>query len=227
MQKTSLIDYPGEICATLFTGGCNLRCPFCYNGDLVLNGQGLPLHSEEEILEFLKRRSGKLSAVCISGGEPTLQDDLQIFIAAVKGAGFKVKLDSNGTGPQVLQDLLEKGLLDYLAVDIKAPRDKYSSLTGVDMDWSRIGETVDLLRDNPVEYEFRTTLVPRLLCEEDILKIAEELPGCRRYYIQRFESSRSLLDSTLNGEKSPEREKMEHLARRCREFVETVGLRGF
>lgn len=227
LLKTSLIDYPGEICATLFVGGCNLRCPFCYNRELVLDGAKLPLYAEAEIMDFLHRRCGLLGAVCISGGEPALQDGLIEFVATVKTAGFKIKLDTNGTRPRVLADLLQQDLLDYVAVDIKAPAAKYHSLTGVNTDYGAIARTVNLLRDSCTEHEFRTTFVPALLHEEDILKIAETLSGCRRYVIQKFRHDAMLLDPTLESSIVAEPQEMELLARRCRDYVNEVELRGY
>lgn len=225
--KTSLIDYPGEICATLFTAGCNLRCPFCHNRDLVLDPGNQPLFPETEVLEFLTRRSRQLGGICISGGEPTLQEGLPDFAARVKSIGLKVKLDTNGTRPNVLRDLLSRGLLDYVAVDIKAPRAKYDYLTGVAMDYQDVLETIALLRENPVEHEFRTTFVPGLLQAADIIAIVRELAGCCHYVLQKFQSSVTLLDPTLNDTRVPYPAKMEELARRCREYVDLVELRGY
>lgn len=227
LLKTSLIDYPGEICATLFTGGCNLRCPFCHNSELVLDPVGLPLYDEAEVMDFLSRRSGLLGGVCISGGEPSLQEDILDFAAAVKSAGFKVKLDTNGTRPRVLHDLLHEGLLDYVAVDIKAPREKYNLLAGVEVDYGAVAGTVALLRENQVEHEFRTTFVPGLLDKDDIVTIAEALTGCRRYVIQSFKSNVPLLNPSLGSLSVPERGEMEEPAQNCRDFVDVVELRGF
>lgn len=227
LLKNSLIDYPGEICATLFTGGCNLRCPFCFNRELVLSPESLPLYPEAEVLAFLTRRAGLLGGICISGGEPTLQQGLADFAAAVKAAGLKVKLDTNGTQPLVLQALLERGLLDYVAVDIKAPRGKYSRLAGVAGEYETVAQTVALLLESAVAYEFRTTFVPGLLQREDLLAIAAALAGCRRYVLQKFKPAASLLDPALGSAPVPQRAEMEELAQDCRAHIETVVLRGF
>ncbi len=227
LVKTSLIDYPGEVCATLFTCGCNLRCPFCHNRGLVLDPAGLPLYPEKKVMHFLARRLGLLGGVCISGGEPSLQEGLIEFAAAIKSAGFKVKLDTNGTRPRVLHDLLGRGLLDYVAVDIKAPRGKYNRLAGVTVDYGAVMGTVALLRESRLEHEFRTTFVPGLLDKADIVAIAETLTGCRRYVIQRFKADAPLLDPTLSGTNIPECGEMEEVARRCRAYVDVVELRGF
>lgn len=227
LLKISLIDYPGEICATLFTGGCNLRCPFCFNRELVLSPESLPLYPEAEVLEYLTRRAGLLGGICISGGEPTLQQGLADFAATVKAAGFKVKLDSNGTKPLVLQTLIDRGLLDYVAVDIKAPRAKYSRLAGVAGEYETVAQTVALLQESTVEHEFRTTIVPGLLQRDDLLAIAAELAGCRRYVMQKFRPAVSLLDPALGSAPVPQRAEIEKLAQDCLAHIETVELRGF
>ena len=227
LLKTSLIDYPGEVCATIFTGGCNLRCPFCHNSELVLDPVALPLYPEKEVMDFLARRPGLLGGVCISGGEPTLQEDLLDFITTVKSAGFKVKLDTNGTRPRVLHDLLDRDLLDYVAADIKAPREKYNRLAGVAVDYEAVMRTVTLLRESQAGYEFRTTFVPGLLNKADIVAIAEALTGCRRYVIQRFKADAPLLDPTLGGTNIPECGEMDEVVRQCRTYVDIVELRGF
>lgn len=227
IQKVSFVDFPGEICSTIFVGGCNLRCRYCHNKDLVLNPGSLPPISERELFEFLESKGSMLDGICISGGEPTLQEDLVDFAARAKKKGFKVKLDTNGTSPGKINILLQCALLDYLAVDIKGPPHKYSLITGIDINHSKIAETIKLLRSSSLEYEFRTTVVPGLLEEKDILEIARELSGCRKYVLQQFRSSTGLLDPSLSSVVAFTRERVTKLANYCKEYIEDVQLRGF
>ncbi len=193
----------------------------------MLAGETLPAYGETEILDFLKRRARQLDAVCISGGEPTLQQDLPAFIVRVRETGLKVKLDTNGTQPRMLELLLTAELLDYVAVDIKAPRNKYAELCGVPVDYTEVLSTVTLLRHSSVEHEFRTTFVPGLLQAADILAIAAELAGCSHYVLQKFQPSDTLIDPALKSVWTPQLEEMEDLAFRCRKYVQIFELRGF
>lgn len=190
IQKLSLIDYPGRVACTLFTFGCNFRCPYCHNPELVID-DGTPLIPESDVLSFLEERKGFLDGVCITGGEPTLHDDLQNFIKRVKGLGYSVKLDTNGTSPETLRRLIGERLVDYIAMDVKAPLEKYESVVRVKVDTSRIAESVEIVRSFP-EHEFRTTVVPELLTREDILAIARWLKGARRFFIQQFKPTKTL-----------------------------------
>jgi pyruvate formate lyase activating enzyme len=184
--RSSLLDYPGRIAASLFCGGCNFRCPHCHNADLVLHPDQQPDLPPDQIWDFLSRRHGLLDGVAISGGEPTLQPDLLDFAGRVREMGFLVKLDTNGYRPQVLEAMLDAGLLDYVAMDIKAPLKKYDQAAGVSVDIERIERSMALLRNSPVEYEFRTTVVPGLLAEEDIIEIARLVSGVPRFCLQQF-----------------------------------------
>jgi len=203
LQKMTLIDYPGKIAATVFTVGCNFRCPFCHNPELVLSTQ-LSVHSksrsEEQVksfFEFLKTRQGKLDGICITGGEPTLQPDLVEFITRIKKMGFAVKLDSNGTRPDTLKELFDKRLVDYVAMDIKASQENYEKACGIKLDLERIKLSVDLIKNSGVDYEFRTTIVPGLHTEEEFKKVAEWLNGSRRYVLQKYEDYGKILDNSL------------------------------
>ena len=249
-QKTSFVDYPGEICSTVFVGGCNLRCPFCFNRDLVLQPDALPLFREEEIFEFLEKRLPVQGALCISGGEPALQEDLSAFLAKAKKTGLKVKLDTNGTFPEILEQLLEEGNLDYVAVDFKAPPQKYEMLTGgISTDaskdvYTKLKQTISLLRgsalldssknspklssNNPaLNYELRTTVIPTLLDENDLLEMAQILGGASHLVLQQFQPLPTLLDQSLQDVKPYPKEKIEKVASFCRQFVGRVTLRGF
>lgn len=181
----SLVDFDGYAACTVFTGGCNFRCPFCHNGPLVLGVGALEEYSQDEIFAYLKKRAGVLEGVVITGGEPTLQKDLDVFIAKVKELGYKVKLDSNGTAPAVLQNLIDKGLVDYIAMDIKSSKEGYPVATGVPFD-SKIEESVKILLQGKVPYEFRTTLVHGLINEYDIRQMAKWVKGAQKFVFQRF-----------------------------------------
>jgi pyruvate formate lyase activating enzyme len=194
-QKTSLLDYPNCISAIIWTSGCNFRCPFCYNKNLALGtGEVFP---EEEILSFLSKRRGMLEGVVVSGGEPFLQDQLLDFLKKIKTMGYLVKVDTNGAYPQPLEELLDTRMVDYIAMDVKAPKNKYNILTGVSVDLSKIETSIDLIRTRAPAYEFRTTFVPSLLTKEDIIDIAQWLEGAKTYYLQQFKPMTPLISSPL------------------------------
>jgi pyruvate formate lyase activating enzyme len=194
-QKTSLLDYPDRISAIVWTSGCNFRCPFCYNKKLAQGNAGL--FPEDEILSFLSKRKGLVEGVVISGGEPLLQDDLVDFIGKVKKQGFLVKIDTNGSFPEKLRELLDQQLVDYVAMDVKAPKEKYHQLTDIDVDISKIETSIDLIKNKAPAYEFKTTFIAGLLKKEDIVKIAEWLKGADTYYLQQFKVIKPLLSSDL------------------------------
>ena len=195
LQQTSLLDYPDTISAIVWTVGCNFRCPFCYNPQLVHKTSDLL--AEEEILSFLKKRKGLLEGLSISGGEPLLHEDVVEFIQKVKKLGYLVKIDTNGTFPDKLEELIEKKLVDYIAMDVKAPKNKYKQLSGVKTPISKIEKSIDIIKNSGVDYEFKTTFVPGLLDKEDILKIAEWLKGSNTYFLQQFKADTHLLSSDL------------------------------
>lgn len=175
LQKTSLIDYPGKIACIVFFSSCNFRCPFCHNRDLVLESEDLPHFSEKGILKFLKSRKGILEGVVLTGGEPLLYPPLKSFIQKIKKLGFLVKLDTNGTNPQFLKELVNHGLVDYVAMDFKNPIEKYENAVGVKVNKKAILASMKFLVGNRVDYEFRTTVVPLIHKEKDLIQIAEEL----------------------------------------------------
>lgn len=197
-QKTSLLDYPDCISAIVWTSGCNFRCPFCYNRRLVL-GAGDEAFSAGEVLSFLEARQELLEGVVISGGEPLLHDDLVDFISSVKKMNYLVKVDTNGSFPERLRELLEKKLVDYVAMDVKAPKDTYRQLAGVDVDLSKVEESINLIKSKAPAYEFKTTFVPDLLKKEDIAEIAQWLKGAEKYYLQQFKSIPPLVSSKLEN----------------------------
>ncbi len=195
-HKTTLLDYPGCIAATIFTGGCNFRCPFCHNSGLVQDPFKEGLVPEDEVLAFLDKRKKILKGVCITGGEPTLQPDLPDFIGKVRKMGYRVKLDTNGYRPEVLRELLESGLLDYAAMDIKNCPEKYGAAAGLippgnagGFELGKIEESIKLLLDGQIDYEFRTTVVKELHTVEDIAAIGAWVKGTPAYYLQKFEDS--------------------------------------
>jgi len=198
-QATTLIDYPGRVAATLFAAGCNFRCPFCHNAELVLpeRVRELPLLDSERVLEDLERRRGFLDGVVLTGGEPTLQEDLADFAERLRRMDFLVKLDTNGSRPEIVRDLIGAELVNYVAVDLKAPPDRYAEFAGVEVPTDVIGRTVAILKESRVEYEFRTTVAPGLT-EEDLEAIAAWLRPARRYVLQAFrvptETAKGLID---------------------------------
>jgi pyruvate formate lyase activating enzyme len=192
--KISLIDYREKISSVVFTKGCPFRCPYCHNRDLVLeNPKNKVL--ESQIFNFLKERKGKIDGVVISGGEPTIQEDLLEFIKKIKTLGFLVKLDTSGINPNVLEELLKNNLLDYIAMDIKNSFEKYKKTIKVPIDMKKIKESINLILNSPIDYEFRTTLVDGLHDEEDILKMAKKIKGAKLYVLQEF-----IPNNTLNPE---------------------------
>ena len=198
-NKTTLLDYPGLVAATIFTGACNFKCPFCHNADLVLNPMSQPLISEEEILSHLKKRQGITQGVCITGGEPTLQKDLKSFIKKLKELDLKVKLDSNGYKPEVIKSLVKEGLLDYIAMDIKGPLDEYDVIAGVKVDTAKIKESIDFLVSGTLPFEFRTTVIKDFHTQESFEKIAELIKGADKYFLQGYIDSDKVIAPGLTA----------------------------
>jgi pyruvate formate lyase activating enzyme len=198
-QKTSLLDYPNQISAIVWTSGCSFRCPFCYNKNLALGTA--ELFPEDEILSFLSKRKGQLEGVVISGGEPLLQEDIVDFVEKVKKHGFLVKIDTNGSYPERLAVLLDNNLIDYVAMDVKAPKEKYRELAGVDVDLTKIEESIRLIKEKALAYEFKTTFVPGLLKKEDIVEIAKWLQGAEQYFLQQFKPISPLVLASLENTK--------------------------
>ena len=224
LQKLTLLDFPEKIAATVFTGGCNFRCPFCHNASLVIPEKFADTIPEREITEFLRSRVGRLGGVCISGGEPTLQPDLAAFIRRVRDMGFAVKLDTNGYRPEVLEKLLSEGLLDYVAMDVKSSRAGYSAAVGIpDFDVSRIEQSLALLRASGVPYELRTTVVKGLHTEREIDEMGEWIAGAERVLLQTFTDSGDLIGEGLGGFSETE---MRGLLEILRRHVPTAELRG-
>jgi pyruvate formate lyase activating enzyme len=199
LQKLTLLDFPGRLAATVFLGGCNFRCPFCHNATLVLSPTECEKISEDEFFSFLSSRKGKLSGVCITGGEPTLYRGLKDFIIRIKEEGFAVKLDTNGTDPDLLSELISEGLVDYVAMDIKNSLDKYALTVGTSVDIEKVKRSVDILLSGKVDYEFRTTVVKEFHKKEDFIAICEWISGAKRYFLQTFEDSGDLIGSGFSA----------------------------
>lgn len=196
-QKMTVLDYPGKVACTVFTHGCNLRCPFCHNARLVVRDEDLI--DENEILSYLNKRRGILDGVCISGGEPTLQSDLFDFMKKVKDLGMLIKLDTNGTCPDKLQYAIDNGLVDYVAMDIKNCREEYAKTCGLSkMDISKIEKSVEILMQSGIDYEFRTTVTKELHTPDGFAKIGQWIKGAKRYYIQSFVDSGDIILEGLN-----------------------------
>jgi pyruvate formate lyase activating enzyme len=192
-QSLTLSDYPGQTAAIVFTQGCNFRCPFCHNGSLLATrAEGRPLWEEGEVLSVLAQRARKLGGVVISGGEPTLQGDLPAFIRRIRALGLKAKLDTNGSNPVMLHRLIDEGLLDYIAMDVKAPWHLYSVLAGVTVDTARIARSMDLIARSGVRHEFRTTVVEELLTPADVAAVAAMIPAGSPHTLQEFRPEHAL-----------------------------------
>lgn len=196
LQKTTFIDYPGKIAATVFTVGCPFRCPWCYSGEIVLPDkiEKQPQISDDYFFAFLKERVGLLDGVVICGGEPCIYEDLPVFCQKIKEMGYFVKLDTNGFNPEMLKLLIREELVDYVAMDIKAPLNdpKYKRAVGVKVDLSKIKKSIKTIKDSNIEYEFRTTVVPAFHTKEDILEIVSSISPAKRYYLQNFKPEKTI-----------------------------------
>lgn len=231
LQKLTLLDYPGKMACIIFTKGCDFRCPFCHNASLVVNTQAnddrkydIETISDSEITSFLKKRKGILDGVVITGGEPTLQKDLISFISSIKELGYNVKLDTNGNHPQVIQDLLQLNLIDYIAMDIKNCKEKYSRTIGLSkFDITNIIHSVDIIKNSGIDYEFRTTVVEAFHNEEDFESIGKWLSGAKAYYLQNFVDSGDLIVPGLQGVTPV---KMSEFANITRKYIQNTQIRG-
>lgn len=209
LEKLSILDYPDHLAAIIFTQGCNFRCHFCYNPMLVLpregedeknkKEKGLSPLSPEDLFLFLKERYGRLDGVVITGGEPTLHPDLPSFIGQIKALGYDVKLDSNGTNPEMLQELIAKKLIDYIAMDIKAPIAKYENTVSALVACDNLEKSVKIIIESGLPHEFRTTVVPGLLDKEDFQSMGELIKGAAHWYLQKFKSDTDLVDGAFRG----------------------------
>lgn len=224
LNKTTLLDYPGKVAATIFLGGCNFRCPFCQNSSLVLNPSAQPEIPVKEVLSFLKKRKGIVDGVCITGGEPTLSPDLPELLQEIRTLGYPIKLDTNGTHPALLKTLTEQNLIQMTAVDIKACPDNYPALCGlVHPELDAVKETVEFLKNGTLDYEFRTTVIRELHSEKDFIEIGQWLTGAKAYYLQAYRDSEEVLQP---GFSSYTRKELEHFREILKRTIPLVELRG-
>jgi len=224
LQKVSLIDYPGLICATIFLQGCNFKCSYCHNPELVDSKLFQPCIKEKEVLDFLNMRRGKLDAVVITGGEPTIHDGLALFIKQIKKMGFAVKLDTNGSQPRVIKNLLDEKLLDFIAMDIKAPLEKYKDIVKTQVNPDSIKESIRLILKAKIPYEFRTTVVASQLEEKDILQIGKMIAGAKHYVLQKFVPVK-VLEKKFLKEKSFSDEKLQKIKNHLEHQITSVTIR--
>ena len=223
LMKTTLLDFPGKVAATVFTGGCNMCCPFCHNMNLVKGIDVEPI-PEEEVLAFLKKRVGILDGVCITGGEPTLMSDLPIFLQSIKFLGYSVKLDTNGTDPDMLRSLIDKKLIDYVAMDIKSSLPEYGKVCGnPSLDLSAVTDSIALLKSDVIDYEFRTTFIDEYHTPEVIDDIAKMLSGAKKYYLQSFKDNDYVIDHSLHA---PSKEKLLSYRQKLLRCIDIVEIRG-
>ena len=223
LQKTTLLDFPEKVACTVFTGGCNMRCPFCHNASLVISPSENSDISEKEFFEFLSKRKNILDGVCITGGEPLLQRDIEDFMKKIRDMGFALKLDTNGSYPDRLRSIIDKGLVDYVAMDIKNSKEKYPLTAGVDIDISKISESISLLLEDKIPFEFRTTIVKELHTPEDIVSISEWISGAKAYFLQSFTDSGDIIASGLSAY-SPE--EMKSILTLVQKNIPSAKLRG-
>lgn len=225
LTKTTLLDYPGRVAAVLFTGGCCFRCPFCHNGELVLSPSSLPALSEEELFSFLQKRRGVLTGLCVSGGEPTLQPDLPAFLDRVKSRfDYAIKLDTNGQDPALLRQLVRDGLVDSIAMDIKAGPDHYARACGIpDVSLEPIRASAAFLMEGTLPFEFRTTVVRELHTDQDFLQIGQWIAGAPAYFLQSYTDSAQVLSPGLHA---CSKEQLTHFLSLVRRTVPSAALRG-
>lgn len=224
LARLTLLDYPGKTAATVFLGGCNMRCPFCHNAPLVTGVDNSEIISEDELRAFLTKRSGLLDGIAITGGEPTLRPELDEFIRMIRSYGYSVKLDTNGTRPEVLRRLIDEGLVDYVAMDIKNSPDKYPETVGVPgFDITPVAESVRLLEESGVDHEFRTTVVAGLHTADSMKRIGEWLRNTEKYFLQNFVDSGALI---VPGTVGVSREMMEQFLDIIRQYIPRAELRG-
>jgi pyruvate formate lyase activating enzyme len=224
IEKASLLDYPGKVCAVVFLADCNFRCPYCQNPDLINRPAELPNMPEHELFKLLKMRGKWLDAVCISGGEPCLHKGLPAFAKRIKDAGFLVKLDTNGSNPNMVKQMLDGKLLDYIAMDIKGPLDRYAEIAGAPVDIRKLEQSIELIRNSGIGYEFRTTVLPKLLDEQDLVKIGKWLKGSKLFAIQQFRPMNTL-DPKYKQESSYSEEELERFKKLLETYFVQVELR--
>lgn len=223
LQKHTLIDYPGKVAATIFLFGCNFLCPYCHNPDLLdkKKAQMLRTYSEYEILNFLRERKDFLEGVCITGGEPTISPELPMFLRKIKQLGYQIKLDTNGSNPQMLKKLIDEKLIDYIAMDVKTSLNKYHLISDIDIE--TIKESIAIVKNFP-EHEFRTTVVPGIVDKENILEIAESLEGAKLFSLQQFQA-KNCLDESFNKKEPYSEKELIEMKKSIKSFFEKVEIK--
>ncbi len=223
IQKMTLLDFPGVVSCTIFLGGCDFRCPFCHNFELI-DGTAQPVMDDDELIEFLRSRKALLDGVAITGGEPCLHNDLPELIKKIRAEGYKVKLDTNGYHPEMLKRILDEHLVEYVAMDIKNSEEKYALTCGLEsIDLDKIKESISLLMNGETDYEFRTTVIKEFHEDADFEKIGEMIRGAKRYFLQRFTDRDSVPYGNLSA---PSFDKMRKYAEISRKYVPETELRG-
>ncbi len=224
LQKTTLLDYPGKIASTIFTGGCNFKCPFCHNSELVIVPQDAYAYSEEEVFSHLQAKKKILDGVCITGGEPTLQKDLLEFAKKVKDLGLLVKLDTNGTNPAVIRKMIEQGLVDYIAMDIKQCQEKYNDIACMNnFDIQPILDSVSILKEGAVDYEFRTTIMKECHFASDMEAIGKWLVGANAYFLQSYKESEQVMNPIFSAH---DIDTLNQFVEILKDYVPNTSLRG-
>ena len=224
-QKLSLIEYPGKLAAVVFVGKCDFRCHYCYNIDLVKNYKKLPDIPEKKILDFLSTRIGLIDGVAITGGEPTIHKGLPAFMKKIKDLGFLVMLETNGSNPGMIKELIDNKLVDYIAMDIKTPLKKYDEVAGVKVNKKKVQESIDIIRNSKLDYEFRTTVIPKHFKKEDALAIGKWLKGLKRFFLQQFRPDKTLDESYQKIKPYPP-EKLKEFAKMMKPYFKSVKVRG-
>ena len=225
VQKTSLIDYPGQVASIIFVSRCNFRCPFCHNPELVFNEIKEDI-KPEEVFDFLKKRKRWTGGVCITGGEPMLHKGLPEFMKEINNLGFKVKVDTNGTNPEMIKKIIDEKLVDYIAMDIKAPLDDYKKATKVNVDMKAIQKSIDIIMNSGIKYEFRTTVVPGLFDEKDAEKIGKWLKGAKKMCLQQFRNQDKVLDEKFQGIEPYRPKKLKEFKQILSKYIKKVEVRG-
>ncbi len=225
LEKFAPLDFPGFISSTVFLGGCNFRCPYCHNADLVLRPQAVPTLPLDYFISYLDARKGWLEAICISGGEPLLEEELEVLLHVIKDRNLLVKVDTNGSLPKRLEEFLATKFMDYVAMDIKAPLRRYKQVTRSDVDEGDIARSIEIIRNSGLPHMFRTTVVPGLVGEEDLLEIAEMLRGSRLFQVQQF-SPRHTIDRNYLQIKPYSREEIEKMAEILKPYFAEVRVEG-
>jgi pyruvate formate lyase activating enzyme len=226
IQKLTLIDYPGRLAATVFLTGCNFRCPWCYSSEIVIPEkiEKQPDVSEKELFEFLKEKKGLIEGVVLCGGEPTMEKNLTPLIKKIKSQNFFVKLDTNGSNPEILKELMDEKLVDYVAMDLKGPKERYAEFAGIKIDPGKIQNSIDILKEGKIDYEFRTTVIPNLHTRDDLLKMARWISGAKRYYLQNFRPEKTI-DETFENIKPYSNEFLLEVQKAISPWFETCQVR--